>query len=483
MKTFKTILIGCIIAFANTTAIYANNLQIGIPTVATATTLTFTIQWDNSWRVSSGTNNYDAVWIFAKYQNCSGTNDWNHVTLAAGSSVSGGVLQVVNTSDGLYKGIFVQRSADGIGNISSSTVTLQMSFADASYNYQVFAMEMVYVPVGSFYVGDNTSNNRCYLSPAGTPFNVTSDGALALGANFYANSTNYAIALAYPLGYDAFYSMKYEISQEQYAKFLSTLTYAQQTARMDIPPTSAPGTYALGTGVNRNGICIKTSGVFNTVPAIMGNDLTPGTIDNTNDGQNIACNWLSWEDLLAYLDWSALRPMTEFEFEKICRGPNTAVANEYPWATTTITQAPSSALTNPQLSTEVSTATGDGLTNYGNGTAGNYGPGPNRVGQAARAATTQQGAGAAWYGALDMAGNVWEHCILVNATITNAAGDGAISAAGAQNQGWPTYTSATRRGSAYSQSFTYCKTSDRTFYNTPTNTRNSDGGGRGVRMP
>ena len=50
-------------------------------------------------------------------------------------------------------------------------------------------------------------------------------------------------------------------------------------------------------------------------------------------------NYMTWTDLLAYLDWSCLRPMTEFEYEKICRGPVYPVANEYAWGNQTYTLA------------------------------------------------------------------------------------------------------------------------------------------------
>jgi formylglycine-generating enzyme required for sulfatase activity len=42
-------------------------------------------------------------------------------------------------------------------------------------------------------------------------------------------------------------------------------------------------------------------------------------------------NILSWFDVAAYLDWAALRPMTELEFEKVCRGPENRIAGEYAW--------------------------------------------------------------------------------------------------------------------------------------------------------
>ena len=49
--------------------------------------LTFDVAWDNSWRVSTGPSNYDAVWIFVKYQstvgapNCESYLEWHHAKM------------------------------------------------------------------------------------------------------------------------------------------------------------------------------------------------------------------------------------------------------------------------------------------------------------------------------------------------------------------------------------------------------------------
>ena len=49
----------------------ANNVRItNVSTIpsATFTQVAFDISWDNSWRVSTEPNNYDAVWMFIKYK-------------------------------------------------------------------------------------------------------------------------------------------------------------------------------------------------------------------------------------------------------------------------------------------------------------------------------------------------------------------------------------------------------------------------------
>ena len=45
----------------------ANNLVIANPNYNDGNkTLTFTITWDNSWKITGGPNNYDGVWVFIK---------------------------------------------------------------------------------------------------------------------------------------------------------------------------------------------------------------------------------------------------------------------------------------------------------------------------------------------------------------------------------------------------------------------------------
>src|SRR5690606_34108325 len=38
-----------------------------------------------------------------------------------------------------------------------------------------------------------------------------------------------------------------------------------------------------------------------------------------------------WPVYFAYVDWAGLRPFTEMEYEKACRGPILPQARDYPW--------------------------------------------------------------------------------------------------------------------------------------------------------
>ncbi len=479
----------------------ANNLQIGVPSIDVGnSTITFTIQWDNSWMISAGSNNYDAVWIFVKRQDCA-DNLWNHAPLSTASvdhSITGGVLQVDAVTDGM--GIFIHRIADGIGNIASATATLELQTApDLADNFQVFGIEMVYVPQGDFYIGDGTRGSNNWGFSGANPYppilitNAIQTAGIGAASNYQVNNygSTGALPSTYPHGWNSYYCMKYEIAQEQFASFLNTLTYDQQITRTANSPNSAVGTLAIAGAIpSRNCIEIQASGTINNIPAVYGCDLNNnGTYNEADDGQNLACNWISWTDLLAYLDWSAFRPMTEFEYEKVCRGTATPSALEKAWSTTNLIQAESGSLNNAGLASETSTASGAGLCAYGINNTAN---GPLRCGFAATATTTRTQSGGSYYGAMDMSGNVDEQCVggydFNYSAFTTANGDGSLTAVGAANTtGWPTLgggrNGGISRGSDwFTVNNTYLNVSDRIqMTNNYNQNRDYRIGGRGVR--
>jgi formylglycine-generating enzyme required for sulfatase activity len=239
----------------------------------------------------------------------------------------------------------------------------------------------------------------------------------------------------------------------------------------------------------RNGIRISVPGNNNTLPAIYACDATAGTENSSNDGQNIAMNFLSWADLEAYLDWSALRPMTELEYEKVCRGPLPRVAGEYTWGTTAINAVNSSSVSNPLTATESYGTVANGNCAYGvNSTSSSYGP--LRVGIFATSSSGRASSGASYYGAMEMGGNLWERVVTTgNASgvaFTGNNGDGTLDVNGEANQtSWPAPTTATgsgfRGGEYYTTPANYVRVSDRTSASFVGTTRSYTYGGRGVR--
>lgn len=469
----------------------------------------FSISWENSWNTVgvSAPYNYDAVWVFVKYQGaCAASppasSPWTHATLnttSSNHSATGGPsadsLTVDAVSDGM--GVFIRRKNPGYGFTQVWSCTLKLATPTTATcpsgqcNWKVFGIEMVNIPVNSFSVGDGSGTTT-------NPFTNQSiaSEALIAAAALYGGSPE--VPAAYPKGYQAFYSMKHEISQQEYVSFLNTLQFAEQQSRTALAPDYIYDYYALTpttlTISNRNTVKMRTIGASPNTPATYGCDLDDdNTYDEiTQDGLHIACNYLSWADLAAFLDWAALRPMTEMEYEKICRGVTASLADEYPWGSTDLTSAVISTLNNPGNTSEAPLARpSNGLCVYNNDGAV-VTNGPIRIGASPYTTTGRVKAAAGYYGVLDMAGNVWEHLVAVDATgvsfVGTTFGNGALDASGNANvTNWPSNTtgagSGARGGSWATQAADnkQLRTSDRTNATTPMTTRNKEYGGRGVR--
>lgn len=229
--------------------VIANNVIISNVTV-NGNNITFTLSWENSWNTIGNTdpnypNNWDAVWIFVKYQAAS--NLWKHAVLSATSgnhsvTGAGGVLQADAVTDGM--GVFVRRSAPGGGNISGATFTLAMTGLPAgTLNFKVFGIEMVYCPTGEFILGDGNTSNSLGDYYIRQTIEVNKQSSGIPGSSLYPGCSS--IPPAFPMGYYGFYIMKYEASFQQYVDLLHTLTYDQQARRTNPPPNSSAGTRAI----------------------------------------------------------------------------------------------------------------------------------------------------------------------------------------------------------------------------------------------
>jgi len=321
---------------ARADGIRVGNVSVTSRVVSTAN-ITFDIAWSISWRYGVV---HDAAWVFLKVR-AGGNADWAPVRLAAdrvlnptgfgqekGALVSTNGLErpwtplefVVPTGEDGGLGLLIRRTEGGMGVVETRPVTVVWDFAankgiarDARASVAAFAVEMVYVPEGAFYLGSGEGEaNRFYAYSDGSQntncYRVTGPGAIATGrqaGRLWATSVtpadNGELPASYPNGYAAFYCMKYPyLTQGQYAGFLNCLSPAQAEVRYR---------------ADRHGSAIKRSA---TAAAAAYSTLTPDQ----------RCPWLTWEDALTFAAWAGLRPMTELEYEKMGRGLGTPAADD-----------------------------------------------------------------------------------------------------------------------------------------------------------
>lgn len=421
----------------------------------------FDLSWYNSWRTTSVPQNWDAAWVFVKFSVAGGP--WQHASLHSSGHVAPSGCTIDVPSDSV--GVFIYRDSEGNGTNFWSGIQIRWDYGedgvadDASLEVRVFAIEMVYVPGGDFYIGDETSTYTFYEYPTqSNPYLV--DGSLInfgmSAGNLYAAGAiglymiGTTIPSAYPTGHEAYYCMKYEISQEQWVDFLNTLTRDQQNARTetDVSGTTISSGFFVMSGSDnvgyRNGITCPSSGLGTTEPITFYCDLNENGIGNeAADGQNIACNFLSWMDVAAYSDWAGLRPMSETEFEKSCRGPNVPVPGEYAWGNTT-GHTTTYTVTNAGAPNEGISDIGVNVGNSMNAlTYVNFG-GPSRCGVFAASSVnnTRVETGSGYYGIMELSGNLREMIVTLlqvsGSSYTGLHGDGSLTTAGYANTDyWP----------------------------------------------
>jgi len=476
---------------------YANNISLsnisltGQNTAEHYIMVKFDISWENSWRTSSGPNNRDAAWVFVKYRTTGG--QWHHAWLnntgninPPGSTISPGLLDPdlpFNATTNPGMGVFIYRDADGTGTFSKTGVQLRWNYGsnnlddNATIDIRVFAIEHVLVPQGSFSAGSGgTENSAFYKYPSVTePYPVTSENEISVGTtpnNLYYSSSTYGgdqlgpVPAAFPKGYKAFYCMKYEISQQGFVDFLNCINAVQATNH-----------YSNFGSSNRYGISLSIGVYSTTFPYV-------------------ACSYLNWADLTAYFDWCGLRPLTELEFEKACRGILPPVPDEYAWGTTELAYNPytinNNGANNENILTNYSSTAGNAAYSWTTPLNGSIN-GPMRVGIFAgnTGNTSRVTAGATYYGIMEMSGNLLEHFVTVGnpagRLFTGMHGNGELNTSGnADVANWPGISSlgAGFRGGYWFYHAWYLRVSERSgAAGTDANRYNSDGGRGGRTAP
>ncbi len=441
----------------------------------------FDLSWDNSWRNEL---NHDAAWVFVKFR-APGSNNWEHAFLSTNNAAHAPLpagAEIIAGDDGV--GVFVRSALSQTGSVAYTRTRLLWEYGSNGYEFakgdlvdiSVHAVEMVYVDEGAFYVGSGgieqgSFTEGSWVSGGTFPFAITNESALMItnSANCLwgtAISGNSAIGdpgellVTFPKGFAAFYCMKYEITQGQYADFLNMLTRAQQATRCSAVSQDCfmGGSDGVKSPWSRNYVWVSDA------------TSDPDPRVYAADRPDRACNWMSWADVVAYADWSGLRPMTELEFEKACRGPAGPVTNEYAWGTNTI-MVTAKTLSGAEDGTEtVTTSAVLGGCHYGNVAiiGGDEGIGPLRAGIFATNNASRLSSGASYWGIMELSGNVWERVVTIgNATgrsFTGLHGNGMLNAGGdADVNAWPntTATGSGFRGGAGDFVATHARASDR----------------------
>jgi len=386
----------------------------------------FDLSWDNSWRLNTAPYNWDAAWVFVKYRRKI-SNVWHHARLhyVDGTGSNDGHVVPSNaqieswddnsltTYSGTSNGVMIYRnSAASQSTVIFDDIKLRWDYGvdgltdQDSVEIAVYAIEMVYVRQGAFDLGSGGTEKMCFTKfPTGhEPYKVMNENAISSQLGQLTSvgiSQMPTIPSNYPKGYNAFYCMKYEITNAQVVDFINKLTASQNNSY-----------YWWGSSNYAYSAAISGSPV--------GPNIGAGDSIYTTSKPFHPAEFQQTRQFLAYLDWAALRPMTEFEYEKACRGNAPALPNEFVWGTNFICVDQYSisnyGLNYESISNNYSTIYGNcnyGLTTLSSNTQKRF-----RVGifSSNSLNTGRVSSGATIYGIMEMAGNVWE--LVINAEET-----------------------------------------------------------------
>lgn len=378
-----------------------------------------TLSWENAWR-DPAMNNHDAAWIFLKFKPNDPEYNSRHLLLrpeghrVLGQSGNHPAPELEVSADRV--GMFVYLSKNYRGNVSWA---LELAFDPAGLGrlnakdgvWMLHAIEMALVPSGAFTLGDpdpaaqkaasffrvGESGESAELYSIKEENAIIPVGDTPGSLNYQASEPEYQgdgkgpVPAAFPKGVAAFYIMKYEITQGQYALFLNALGKQASYFRVNFS----------GKGYEKDRGSIHLSkGLY------------------VAKSPNRPLNFVSWDDGCGFADWAGLRPMTELEFEKACRGTSKPIPHEFPWGTAD----------KQQLARFVDV---DDEVKYRKG-----------VQESQSNASNRAIFGAAACGALDLAGSLWERVVSIGHPLGRAYlgthGDGRLSSYGyATNEDWP----------------------------------------------
>lgn len=387
--------------------------------------VTFTVSWNNAWNQAAWLENHDAVWVFVKYKD--NNRLWQHALIE--KAVETGALLKADIPED-RAGCYLVLKGTGHTDVDEQRVTLLIETKAEINDFRVLGLEMVYVPEGDFWLGDGQSSGSFRKADSEEPVRI-SEEAIVVRSGFNKNDdhqlmdsgilvdgdeglgptrTEEVVNTDFPTGYKAFYMMKYELTQGQYTDFLNLLDNDQAARR-----------YSMHAGDQGNTVSHQAGTYVCSTP-------------------RRGMNWISWMDLAAYADWAGLRPLTELEYEKACRGPKEPLSGEYAWGGS---QAYDKMYVIAEGQLEHLPETGNMVYNKTD-SARNH---PVAIGLFERtgpkAGRKQLGAG--YYGAMELSGNLFERFVSLGnhhgRHFCGNPGDGSLSPDGhADEESWPGYS-------------------------------------------
>lgn len=250
-----------------------------------------------------------AAWVFARFRDSDG--NWRDVRWAeSGHAVrpqnggGAGIEVIPGTGGPFVPGVFLvvsdlgeaRNGAEWELELLWDYSTSQIEMPEEGLEIRVHSVDMVRVPAGTFPVGATRGEAPSVLfGPDGGPYVIASEGSLAVGpeglqydASDYGGDQAGPIPADFPTGFGSFFIMRNEVSDAEYALFLSYLSGRARASR-DV---------SLSPGYRQAGGTIRVEG-----SRIVGDSLR-------------AASHLTWADGTAWAAWAGLRPMSELEFEK-----------------------------------------------------------------------------------------------------------------------------------------------------------------------
>ena len=380
------------------------------PDGAAALRVEAALAWKNAWRTA---RNHDAAWLVVKLRGAP-NRPWSHAGIVSVSAASATpAARCAVSADRI--GAFCSPAAAHRGDVAwqlvidvDTAAVTPAQLSAGTVEALVVGIEMVYIPDGPFTIGDpdpaSVENGSFFRSDAegrhAGIWRVTSEaeipvgaraGALHYKASEYTGDGEGPVPASFPKGTRAFYVMKYEILQGQYADFLNTLHEYAASFRS---PIGGRGYHA-----ERGSITLEGGRYVAAAPGR-------------------PANFMSWDDGAAFADWAGLRPWTELEFTRAARGPAEPVANDFPWGSASRERL----LRRNQPDDELLQA-GD-------------------ADESTLTDETRDVLGASYYWVMDLAGSVWEKVVTIGhpkgRAFLGTHGDGTLKDFGrATNADWP----------------------------------------------